>query len=440
MKTPTVYRVSNGVTLRTLSTDRFKAGMLSISAILPISRELTPMTSLLLSVLRRGTEKYPTLADLNRRLDHLYGTGLSIRNFYRGDCQIIGFSAELLDGAYLPDREDLIEGVLELAEQILFHPCLENGLLQKKYVESEKQLQCDAIRAQKNNPRSYASGRCRMLLLENEPAGVPLYGTEEEIDAITPERLTAHWKDLLKKLSFDCFYVGGTDPETICRVLKSHLASHACPVELSAIYSKPSLSARVPRQYKEELSVSQGQLLLAWRTDIGLTDRAFHAITVMNELFGLSPVSRLFVNLRERLSLCYFCSSSYNAFKGTLTVHCGLDPANREAAQREILKQLSAIQQGEFSERELEAAKHSVCNAYRQLEDSPAAMENFYFGRALLKNDLSVEECLHAFQAVDREAVIRSAEQIRLDTIYFLNGTLVGEGGFDDGGYNEYDD
>ena len=166
MTTPIVTRISDGIVLRVLKTDRFKAGMLSVSVVLPIDRKKTPLTSLLLSVLRRGTEKYPSLALLNQRLDYLFGTGLSIRNFYRGDCQIIGFSADLLDASYLPAGEDLTEGVVDLIEQILFHPLLdENGLLLEKYVESEKQVQIDAIRARLPEDVSDDDGEGGVIIL-----------------------------------------------------------------------------------------------------------------------------------------------------------------------------------------------------------------------------------------------------------------------------------
>lgn len=441
MMAPTVYKVSRGITLRVLGTDRFKAGMLSVSVVLPIDRKKTPLTSLLLSVLRRGTQKYPTLAKLNQRLDYLYGTGLSIRNFYRGDRQIIGFAADLLDASYLPIGEDLTEGILELIEQMLFCPLLdENGLLLEKYVESEKQVQCDAIRAQKNNPRSYASDRCRELAFANEPAGVPIYGSVAEIEAVTPAELTAHWKHFIQSIAFDCFYVGGVSADAVCSVLKKHLGNHAADVSWAHLPKEFVKQASAVRRHEEDLPVLQGQLLLCWRTGTRLDGEDFCSFAVMNELFGLSPVSKLFANVREKLSLCYFCSSHYNAYLGALTVHCGLDPANRDAAEHEIMAQLAAVQKGEFDDRELDAAKRSIQNAYRQLEDSPSALENFYFGRSLMGVATTAEDCRHLLGTVGREEVIRAANALTLDTVYFLNGTLTEKEAEHDAEICEFDD
>lgn len=427
--TPSFLRVTDALTLRVCQTEKFKAGMLSVSAVLPIERESVYKTTLLLSVLRRGTEKYPTLAKLNQRLDYLFGTELSIRNFYRGDVQIIGFSAELLDAAYLPLGEDTLGEVLEVVSQILFHPRLdEDGLLDARYVESEKQLQCDAIRAQKNNPRAYAADRCRALLYANEPCGAPVMGSEEQIMAITPSELTAHWRSLLSNMTLDCFYVGTRTDREVASFLADRLA-----VELTAEKGRASGACVSPVapisetvRCDEALDVTQGHLILGLATGVTVCDAEYPACMVFNEMLGASPVSKLFVNVREKLSLCYHCSSAYNAYKGVILITCGLARENRVRAEREILAQLRALAEGDFSEEELASARRSLAGAYRQIEDSPAALESFYFGRALAGSRDTMDSCHAAFLAVGREEVIAVARAVAVNTVYYLDGTLLG--------------
>lgn len=419
-----------GGSLTVCPTEKFKAGMLSVSAVLPIRRDSVWKTTLLLSVLRRGTEKYPTLGDINRRLDYLYGTELSIRNFYRGDSQIIGFSADILSSACLPEGEDLTKGVLDLMRQILFYPLLdENGELNARYVESEKKQQCDNIRALKNNPRGYASDRCRTVLYENEPCGAAVFGNVEEVMAITPRELTAHWRELISSMTLDCFYVGAENADTLTAALKASFASEltarqkASP-ELPAVIRH----AEAVRYTEDSLPVGQSQLVIALRTGTAIFDGRFAACVLVNEILGVSPISKLFMNVRERLSLCYFCSSSYNSYKGTLTIHCGIDREHRTRAEQEIFAQLSAITAGEFSDEELLAAKYSAVNTYRQIEDSPAALESFYFGRSLVGVSETVEELRERLLRVTREEVTEAARLITPDVIYFLNGTLLERG------------
>ena len=205
---PSVYEVSRRLSVRACQTQKLKAGMISLSVVMPIEGESSYLTSLLLSVLHRGTQSYPTIAALNRRLDYLFGTELSVRNYYRGDLHVFGLAADLIGEDYLPGGREasLMEDVLEVMREILFCPLLdENGLLLERYVESEKNLQCDAIRALKNSPRAYAIEHCSATVYQNEPCGAPIYGTEEKVMAVTPKILTEHWRRLISDLKIHCF-------------------------------------------------------------------------------------------------------------------------------------------------------------------------------------------------------------------------------------------
>ena len=422
-------------TLRACRTNKFKTAMLTVSTALPITKENACLAPLMLSVLRRGTEKYPTIADLNRRLDYLWGTGFSIRSSYKGNLQILSFSAEMVDGAYLPEvSEDLTMAVLELLEQILFHPILDaSGLLSARYVESEKELQRDAIRAAKNRPRSYAIGQCKKILYEGDPCGFPLYGSESETMAVTPSQLTDYWRRWREHFSPDCFYVGSEDPtlvqEKLAAVFGKHLTAEG-QAERSIF-----VSHREGREIlkSETLPVAQSQLIVGLRSPENLNRDGYYAAAVMNEMLGGSPISKLFVNVREKKSLCYSCSSSFYSFAGVLLVDCGIKRENREAAEREIKKQIRDLAEGRFSVEELEAAKKSLGNACRQMEDSPGELEGSYYSRALAENGVTADQTKERFYAVSREEIMAAARDLSVDVIYFLEGTDDAQEEDDDG-------
>lgn len=434
---PKLYSVGKAATLRAVRTDRFKAGLLSVSSVLPITRETACLAPLLLSVLHRGTKTYPTLADLNRRLDYLWGTGFSVRSYYRGNALVLGFSADLLDSSYLPaGSEDLTDAILELMREILFCPLLDaDGLLCAKYVESEKQLQCDTVRSLRNSPRGYAAERCRELMYRGEPCGIPLYGTVEQTEEVTREELTAFWRRWTDSLQLECFYVGSAELRSVQEKLERVFGSLPAGNTDTVILNAPGATRtnRPIRRAEETLPVSQSQLFIGLRSDICINHPQYYACTVMNELLGGSPVSRLFSTVREQQSLCYSCSSVYRAHLGTVLISCGLAAENRAQAEREIMAQLELIRQGQFSAEELEAAKKSLCNAYLQLEDSPCELEGYFLGRALAGNQVSPEECRAGFAAVTAEEITQVANLLRVDTVYFLRGTLTsGEEAEDD--------
>jgi predicted Zn-dependent peptidase len=181
-------------------------------------------------------------------------------------------------------------------------------------------------------------------------------------------------------------------------------------------------AARV-REVTEEMAVSQGKLNLGFRTGITVKDEGYYAMAVANEIFGASPISKLFTEVRERQSLCYSIGSSYDLYKGLMKVSCGIDPDARDIACEEILHQWDQMRAGNFTDEEMDAAKRSLDNSYRTVEDNPHAVEGFYYGRLLEDVDMSVEDCRRGLLAVTREQIVRAACEVSLDTVYFLHGT-----------------
>ena len=434
---PLELRLSPTLSLRLCQTQKFKTEMLSLSAVLPIEGQKPYMTSLLLSVLLRGTESYTDISALNRRLDYLFGTELSVRNFYRGDSQVFGLCANVLGKEYLPEdvpeRETLLFEVVKIMREVFFSPILdENGLLCANYVESEKQLHCDAIRAKKNHPQSYALDACRKLMFDSEPCGIPLYGTEEEIMAVTPEALTDYWKALYQNLSLHAFYVGASDADSVMDALTRGLG--ACEIRVETIAKNtPAIPltdvASIPRRAQEQrvcedLPVHQSALVMGLRTPAAVQDEDFFAVALYNELLGSSsPVSKLFINVREKLGLCYSCFSTFNAYKAALTICCSLEDDRREEAEAEIRRQIAALAAGDISDAEWQAAQKSMANSYRQLSDSPSAMEVYYLGRALVGVSVSPEEGSARIASLSREDVVRVAKQMQIDTVFVLHPT-----------------
>ena len=435
---PMELRLSQNLSLRLCQTQKFKTEMLSLSAVLPIEGQKPYMTSLLLAVLLRGTESYPDISAINRHLDYLFGTELSVRNFYRGDAQVFGLCANVLGEEYLPEdaieRETLLCEIIKMMREILFSPVLdENGLLRKSYVESEKLLQRDALRAKKNHPQSYAMDRCRQLTFDNEPCGIPLYGTEEEVMAVTPEELSAYWKEVYQNLSLHAFYVGASDVDSVVSALAegfqlTNVTPEPIPKGTPATIPLTDVSKLAHRESEqrvcEDLPVHQSALVISMRTPAAVQDDGFFACAFYNELLGSSsPVSKLFINVREKLGLCYSCFSTYNAYKGAITICCSLEDERREEAEAEIRKQLAALAAGDISDAEWQAAKKSMENAYRQLSDSPSATEVYYLGRALAGIPISPKEGSARIAALGRDEVIQIAKQMTIDTVFVLHPT-----------------
>lgn len=426
---PRLIQVREGLCLRACQTEKFKAETVSVSTAIPLSEDRY-LTTLLLAVLGRGCQKYPTLAQISRRLDYLWGAELSFRDYTLGDVHVVGLYADFVSADYLPAGGETILGeVLELLREILFHPLLdENGLLDAHYVESEKKLQCDAIRAKKNSPRAYALQRCNALLFEGTVRERSALGTVEEVEAVTPEMLTAHWHRLTDRMELSCFYLGRKSGEEVASVIGDVLGELPTAPSLrtvGAYLAPPPL--RATRRAEDALPVTQGQLVLGLRFGASLAGRRTFAAAYLHELLGASPVSKLFVNVRERLGLCYSCQAILARYTASLLVSCGLDEENRRLAEREILSQIEALARGEISDAEWEAARTALIDHARQMEDSPSALDRFYFNGVLSGLSCSVSEWQTELRSVTREDVAALAGEMTVDTVFFLHPTRAGE-------------
>ncbi len=424
---PVFLTLRNRSLLIAVPTDKFKSELLSLQFALPLD-EGAQATSLLLSVLKRGTLTYPTRALLNRHLDEMYSTSVSFHSQRTGDMHALSLNADFLGARYVGGQgAGLLPQVIDVMAELLLAPATENGLLVSSFVEGEKANLRDAIRAAINSPRSLAIARCRALLCRDEPFARSLIGREETVSAHTADTLTVHHKALLGQLSPVFVYVGGTAPEEVAAMLEARFGA--------AFGDTPAYSALVKphtgevREKCDEMPLCQGKLALGFRGDISLSHRLAPALMLLNEIYGASPASKLFLNVRERHSLCYHCSSSLDLHKGVIIANAGMKRENRRVTEEAMLSEFEELARGGITEEELEAAHRSLEFTYRQVLDHPTMLANFYATRALVGRNETVDEWRERLALVTREDVIEAASHIALGAVYFLCGTLDGEEG-----------
>ena len=433
VKAPICTVSAGGIRLHVLTERRFKTARISVFFVLPADKLDSPLRTLLFGVLRRGSEGYPRLAILNRRLDELYGTTLPILNFLQGDNQVLSFTAEMLEGAYVPvsnrDGVDILDGTIELFSQLVLHPLLDaDGTLRAEAVAQEKTALIDNIRADKNDTRTYAANRLRQIMCEGEPYGIPLAGTVETVENMTPDAVTAAWRALLTEARCEVFYVGQADADTVCERWDRHFGTDLAPVGRAATTVTHPIPEK-PQTVEETLAVSQGKLCMGFATgEIPYDERILSVALVCNELLGVMQSSLLFRYVREELGLCYYCDSSLDASKGVLTVASGIRSDRRNEAEQAINACIARMARDEMTDEDVTLAKLSLGNYYRQIPDSAAAMEAFWFGQLMRDCHKTPEACLGEILSVTREEIVSFAARLVPDTVFFL----CGEGGEDD--------
>ena len=258
-------------------------------------------------------------------------------------------------------------------------------------------------------------------MCSDEVYGISELGTVEEIEKITPAALFVAYKALLSEAHVEIYYTGMGDAPLLSQLFLSSFSD-------VRRYPLPICETRVKRKAEKKKCVTeravatQGKLCIGFRSGVSLTDREAAAFTLFHTVFGASPTSKLFVHVRERLSLCYSCSSRQQLAKGLFVVYAGIENKNRRRAIREIFRQLSRVKAGKISENELLMARKTIKNQLRSLEDEPAALERWYFVRTLAGIDESPEDFLTRIDDVTLRDIAEMAKRVTPDTVYFLRG------------------
>ena len=413
--------ICDGVNFRSIRDTKFKTMRISAHLIVPMSRQTAAENALLPFLLSRASREYPDFTKLGQRLAELYGASLNADVQKLGDLQVLSLSASGIADRYALEGEAISGELAKLLCSILFDPPLVDGLFPEDGFEQEKRQTMELIDSEYSDKRTYARQRCEAIMCADEPYGVNRYGGKEDLARVERPALTAAWKRLLDTAKIELMVLGDCDPAPVYEGFRAAFETLGSR-KTADCTTKVVRSAEKVNTVTEKMDVAQGKLVMGFRTGTATPDEEVPATRLMAALFGGTPNSKLFLNVREKLSLCYYCSASYNSMKGIMLVQSGVEVKNMERAKEEILRQLDEVKQGNFDESEVEAAKMSLCNSYRTLSDSLGGLENWYLSQTFASHSQQPEEAAAQINAVTRQEIIDAANRVTLDTVYCLVG------------------
>ncbi len=410
-------------------TDRFKTGCLSVGLVLPLQEDAAKY-AILPYLLTKTCAAYPSTTAMNKRLAELYGAYLtpSVRKY--GENQVLYFSLSFLDNRFAFDKEDLLLESAELLCQILFAPNLTNGnVFPASEVEREKRLLQERLEAENNDKRAYALRRCEEIMCAEEAYHINVWGTAESVAALTPEDVTTAWREALQTARIQVNVVGNGDINRVTSLFENALSEVDRTGALAPLCSGIHPDRTAPKEVTEEQEIQQGKLVLGFRTGMQDPEADFAAYAAMADLFGGGVYSRLFKNVREAQSLCYYCSARLYSRKGILIVQSGIEPENAEKAKASILEQLADLQAGQVTEEDMNHCHRSLEDRYHSVSDSPDDIDGWAQVRICDTHFKTPQEISDALQAVTAEQIIAAAKTVKLDTVFLLKGTGSGFAG-----------
>lgn len=418
MNTVNRIEIANGAFFTGIKDSRFKTMRITANLFVPLSEETASENALLFGVLSRSCKAYPDFTSLSKKLALLYGADLSVSIRKVGDRQMLSLTAAGIDDRYALGGDSVAKELSALLCNTIFEPNLNGEAFVESEVEQERRQLLDIIDSEFNDKRIYTNSQLVKNMCKDEVFGIARYGTVEKIKEVTPSSLYTAWKNLLKTAVFEIMYIGDSSPDRAMNVFKNAFSSvERQPSELPVQIVR---TASEPKHITEEMELSQSKLVMGFRTDCALPDSDVIAERLMCAVLGGTASSKLFCNVREKQSLCYYCSSRYDKSKGILTVDSGVEGENIEKAEEGILKEIEDMKNGVITDFELEAAKKAVINSFNSSNDTVGGIEAWYANQIFDGEYKTIEQLSAEINAVTKEQVVSAAAKLTLDTVYVL--------------------
>lgn len=410
-------KIAQGVSFTTITDKKFKTNVLKIKLITELSENKAPLNTMVAMLIGSTNSRLKTYSEMSDRLNQLYGSSLFTDTTKSGDCQIITFSADCIGNKFTFKDEDILEQLIDIAEDCLFSPNVENGKFDKTEFALKKRDLMETIEAEINNKRGYAISQAQKSIFKDESCAYSQYGTLELVEKITSEDVYNAYCDLINTSVVEIYYVTHEENNTVCKRFANAFSKLERKPQTLRFLTISPLKEEVCRT-EEKIDVKQSKVVLAFKS----SSDDMNACTILSGLFGGTPVSKLFTNVREKLSLCYYCSSVYVYSKGTILADSGVENENVGTLTEEVINQLDMIKKGDFTEEELTNTKLALINNIKSVSDSPSSLIGWYFAGYYKGNIISPEQGIKDIMSVTREQLTEAANSFSLDTVYVMAG------------------
>ncbi|NEU29312.1 insulinase family protein [bacterium LRH843] len=417
----------NGLNVHMMKTDKYKTNTMILMIKAPLAKETVAKRALLPLLLQSGTANSPTRIQLRERLDDMYGASLTTDVQKKGEEHIISIRIDIANERFLSDSVALFEKALLLLAEVVLHPNAQNGAFVSSAVATEKRSLTQRIKSVYDDKMRYANVRVTEEMCKNEPYALTAFGTVDEVESITPESLYGYYEDVLKTNQFDLYLVGAIKEDEAVGIAAKAFEALPKKGEETHRITPTSPEVNEVRVVHEEQDVKQGKLHMGYRTYTTFSDDDYIAMQVYNGLFGGFSHSKLFINVREKESLAYYAASRLESHKGIMMVMSGIEFNKYERAIDIINEQFEAMKQGDFTDNEVEQTKAMVKNQILETADVARGLVELSYHQVVSHHSRSVDEWIKQVDAVMKEDIIRVANKVRLDTIYFLKGKEEGE-------------
>ncbi len=410
--------VKNGVTFYRINSDKFKTSRVDIFFADGLKRERASGNAILPLMMKRGCVSYPSANELERKLEELYGADLDGGVIKKGELQFIGFHMSHISDRFTND-EKLFDECSKLLMCMLENPLTEGDGFKKSLFKQERDNMVDYIRSRVNDKMRFSFARCIEEMCSGEPYAIPEDGLEEDVLLLTPQNSLTFYKEMVHTYPAYAYISGQVDDSSIQRFMDSFLAvgrGDIKKIEPTCVQKDVQEVKRVD----ESMDVAQGKLCMGFRTHIEPSSPDYFPMVVYNGILGGDIHSKLFQNVREKASLAYYAQSVLEKYKGLMVIMSGIEAENRSKAEEIILKQVDDMKKGNISKEEISASLNALETGMKAMQDGQGTIVDFFLSQHLIESGDDFESMAEKFKSVTLDDVVRVAQNVQLDTVYFL--------------------
>ena len=412
--------IKKGIKLHEIQTEKFKTNLIAIFLSMPITKENVTKNSLLSAVLRRGSKNMPTQEQISQELEEMYGASFDCGLDKTGDNHILKFYLESVNDKFLPQTdENMLKTSIEKLFEIVFNPLVENGAFKEEYVKQEKENVKRIIEGKPDNKARYAFDRCIEEMYKDEPYGLYKYGYIEDLEQITVQDLYNYYQTMIAECKIDIFVSGNIGE--VQEIVKQNeniqkLQEREPNYKINNVEPKEEVEEK---EVIEEMEVTQGKLTIGLDLHLENEEQKYDAM-LYNAILGGTANSKMFQEVREKASLAYTAGSSYVKYKSNIFIKCGIEIKNYKKTMEIIRKQLEDMKNGVFTDDDIENAKKGIISGIKAIDDEQDTEITYFFGQELTGSKTSLEEYIEKIEKVSKDDIIKVANSININTIYFL--------------------
>ncbi|MEQ2526549.1 pitrilysin family protein [Bacillaceae bacterium CLA-AA-H227] len=414
-----------GYKLHIVKTEKFKTNTLVWKMKAPLNKEDVTLRALLPYVLQSNSKAYPTSTELRTYLDELYGASFYVDLSKKGEYHVISFALEIANEKFLSDHTPLLKKAFEFLSEVLTNPNVTNKAFDKETLEKEKRTLKQRIQSVYDDKMKYSNSRLVEEMCKGEKYALHVHGEMDVVDAITPESLFSYYEKAFAEDELDLYIVGDVSEDEITSIANDRL--QFAPRQPIAIDMEKDTNQREVKKINEVQDVKQGKLNIGFRTNVVYGDEDYYALQVLNGIYGGFSHSKLFINVREKASLAYYAASRLESHKGLMMVMSGIDHKNYDQAVSIIEEQMTAMKNGDFTEQELSQTKAVIKNQLLETIDTARGIVEVLYHNVVSHQDITLDYWIEQMDKATKEEIVKVAQKIQLDTIYFLTGQEVAE-------------